>query len=662
MNMFEGVAADYLASLFEKMLSKSQDVFWARDKTFTKIAFITDVIESMGGVSAADLIQNPDLWVSCIHPEDRIHFQEMFKTVQDPAHFNKVLYCNYRIIHKVTHEVRYMHEEVFAIIDEVKGHVGFAGILRDVSHEHERLTEVGQATYFFRLFAEKMNAVFWVMDVSCHRQIYVSPGFDKIWKRPRKILYESPDTFMNFVHPDDRHIPSNPARFEMLSKQGMETQYENHYRIILPDGSIRWIKDTSFPIQDKQNNFIGFAGIAEDVTVAIESEASLREAKEKAEVANKAKSEFLAMVSHELRTPLNAILGMSQILSKKDVTDEMKQYLGDITEAGENLLSLVNDILDFARLEAGKLTFAEDIVDIKHVFQRAISSMRYMALVKKLDLILEVSEPLDNMIIGDANRIRQVIINLLSNAIKFTEQGSIVVTLNSIPLDQETIGFNITVKDTGIGIPADKLQDIFEKFNKIDSIYQRKHSGIGLGLAITKELITHMGGSIEVHSRVGEGSQFHFTLSLPKAQMKETVAESKLKAIKDPGSYFMTVLMIEDNIINQNIAKAMLEHFGCRVDVFDNAKSALALNEKLAAYDIIFTDIGLPDFSGYELTAALRAMPALVDKPIVAMTAHVLEEDLRLAKEAGINRVIAKPISYETIQEVLASYLPVRSN
>lgn len=658
MNMFEGVAADYLASLFEKMLSKSQDVFWARDKSFTKIAFITDVIEPMGGVSAAELIESPNLWAECIHPEDRVHFQEMFRKIQDPAYFDKVLYCNYRIVHRKTQQVRYMHEEVFAIVDESKGHVGFAGILRDVTHEHERLDEVGQATYFFRLFAEKMNAVFWVMDVSCRRQIYVSPGFEKIWKRPRKILYEQPDAFMEYVHPDDHHIPANPARFEMLSKQGMETQYENRYRIVLPDGSIRWIKDTSFPIQDKQNNFIGFAGIAEDVTVEIESEASLREAKEKAEVANKAKSEFLAMVSHEVRTPLNAILGITQILNKKDVTDEMKQYLGEISEAGENLLSLVNDILDFARLEAGKLPFADDIVDIKHVFQRAISSMRYMALGKKLDLIFEVSEPFENRIIGDANRIRQVIINLLSNAIKFTEKGSIVVTLNSAPLDNQMMGFNITVKDTGVGIPADKLQEIFEKFNKIDSIYQRKHSGIGLGLAITKELITRMGGTIEVKSCVGEGSQFHFTLALPRVQVDESAEENRRKTLKKPESYFMKVLMVEDNIINQNIAKAMLEHFGCRVDVLDNAQSALALNEQLETYDIIFTDIGLPDFSGYELTTALRERPELKDKPIVAMTAHVLEEDLRLAKAAGINRVIAKPISYEIIQEVLGSYWP----
>lgn len=519
----------------------------------------------------------------------------------------------------------------------------------------ESAADLEKAMHYFRYFAEKINAVFWARNGTYNRQIYLSPAFEKIWGRSRDEVYYAPASWLETVHPDDRESVTDFCRLRLLEENGDETRYENRYRIMMPDGSIKWIKDTSFPIQNEKNHFIGFAGIAEDITKEVLHEQELREAKERAEVANKAKSDFLAMVSHEIRTPLNAVLGMADILQSKGLTSEQREYVEIIANAGNDLLALVGDILDFARLDAGRLTFVEQSFDLAELFVNVTQGMRYLTRDKMVELKLKIAPEMNARVTGDQQRVRQVLANLLNNAIKFTESGSIVVSLGCECQADGCGLFTIKVKDTGIGIPEDKLSAIFEKFSQVDSIYQRKYSGIGLGLAITKELVEKMGGKISVVSKQDEGTEFTVKLPLP-LQVFSAPAIVTSKSIVPNEKIQKKVLVVEDNLINQKIARVMLEDLGCDVSVVSNGAEVMDQVNKLPDYDLIFMDVGLPDMSGYDIASAIRQRTELKSLPIIAMTAHVLERDRQQAMHSGMNHIVAKPVSYEQIRAVLEQY------
>jgi CheY-like chemotaxis protein len=384
-------------------------------------------------------------------------------------------------------------------------------------------------------------------------------------------------------------------------------------------------------------------------------EQQLREAIQHAEVANQVKSDFLAMISHELRTPLNAILGMAQILKTKGIPAHLEEHVDIISSAGHSLLSLVSDILDFAKLEAGKLSFTNEPFNLRQLFSQVMNGFQYQANEKQIMLDLEFLGDVSGSVIGDANRVRQILVNLLSNALKFTDQGTIQVIVHCIKQSKNKALFEVAVKDTGIGIRADKLAFVFEKFSQIDSIYRRKHGGIGLGLAITKQLIEAMGGEIYVKSEYGQGSTFRFTIPLSLQSLADSAEASTNQT--DGGilrqQYDMSVLVVEDNMINQKIAKVMLEDFGCHVDVMDNGQSVLEHIHDLERYHLIFMDVGLPDISGFDIVRQLREVDVLKQKPIIAMTAHILDRDRQEAFAAGMDRIIAKPISYNEIGMVL---------
>ncbi len=659
MNSLTDSSVINLGKYFYKLAELSQDVFWIRDVDYKTQLYISPAYEKIWGRTCESLYDDSVAWFSTVHPNDRKQVEIEINRIKNNPQEGQTNFLEYRII-RPDNDIRRIQEVNFPLYDTNHQFIGFAGIAKDVTQEKLRLAELEQASHFFRFFAEKVHAVFWVRDNSCNKQLYLSPGYEKVWGRSRDSLYENPDSWLDTLHPEDREKASNVARFETLKEMGQDAQYEYRYRIFTPEGDIRWIKDTSFPIQDEKNNFIGFAGIAEDITKEVLHEQKLRDAMQRAEVANQAKSDFLAMISHELRTPLNAILGMAQILKMKGLPAESEEYVDIISNAGNSLLSLVSDILDFARLEAGKLSFSNDPFDLYSLFTQIVQSLQYQAREKGIDLILEYNPDLTSAVIGDANRVRQVLVNLLGNAIKFTEDGYIKVIVNCPKKSKTRALFEVTVVDTGIGIRRDKLESIFEKFSQIDSIYHRKHRGIGLGLAITKQLVEAMGGEIEVKSEVGKGSEFKFTLSL-KLQSSDS-KNSGMNMAADKSSllqrsqYKSNVLLVEDNLINQKIAKIMLEDFGCCVDVVDNGQKVLENVCEINKYDLIFMDVGLPDISGFDIVKRLRQCPDLKEMPIVAMTAHILERDRQQAFDSGMNRIIAKPISYDEIAAVLEEY------
>lgn len=657
MNINYNFAPSNISQYFHRLVEQSQDIFWIRDANTQELLYVNPAFGKIFKGHEESLTKEPArIWFDRIHPEDLAEFEQNLSEICNPTHGQFSMVHEYRIL-SGDGMVRRLQETMFRLYSPDESFFGFAGVTKDVTFDKEEYGDLNKATHYFRYFAEKINSVFWVRNLNFKQQIYLSPAYEKVWGRSREDLYKDPNSWYETLHPDDRQKAyTYDERFRRLELYGSDACYEKRYRIILPDGTVKWIKDIDFPIQNEKNALIGFAGIAEDITKDVLYEQTLREAKDRAEVANKAKSDFLAMISHEIRTPLNAILGMSDLLKRKGLREDLHEYVEIITDAGNDLLSLVGDILDFARLEAGQLAFMYQPFDLGEMIAQTVRGLQYMTLNKDVDLLLEPLPDMHKIVLADQKRVRQVLINLINNALKFTEKGMVTVKCRMVEQNKERGVYEVTVADTGIGIHADKLANIFDKFMQVDSIYQRKHTGIGLGLSIAKELVEKMGGQISVTSEVGVGSTFKFTMCLKLHTLTEPEMVHEVPAPLLPSTFDMKILVVEDNLINQRIAKMMLEELGCQVDILNDGDEVFKLRDKVANYDLIFMDVGLPDMSGYEIAAELRKEYDIKALPIVAMTAHILEQDREYAANAGMNDIVAKPVNFEKIRAVLAKY------
>ena len=422
-------------------------------------------------------------------------------------------------------------------------------------------------------------------------------------------------------------------------------------------GKTVYYLSTKVPLYDKHNKAYGVLGISTDISDRKKLEQNLQEAKQQAEVANEAKSNFLAVMSHELRTPLNAILGLAQVVRGREIPQTEKEQIDVILRAGDYLLALIDDVLDFSKLEAGKLEIINEPFDVYQLTQDIITGAQHLLSTDAIKMQATYSKNAPRTLVADPRRVRQIIMNFIGNAVKFTKKGSIKL---NITFSHKNNCLKISVKDTGIGIPKSKQSKVFERFLQLESKYTRKYGGAGLGLAICKHLVEEaMHGKIGVKSEHNKGSCFWFTipLTLKPVRKSKRVHHEKIDIenveIK-PGH----ILVIEDTIINQLVLKAMLGDVGCTVDVADNGKAALRLFKK-KAYDIILTDLSLPDMNGLEIIAAMRADKKNKNrtKPIIAVTAHVLEEDRQNCLKAGANEVLTKPIMMPKLKSILYQWI-----
>ncbi len=490
-----------------------------------------------------------------------------------------------------------------------KDHLPLGGFIATPSSS---LNTVLNSQYFIRL-AEKSCNVFWIRSADYSIQLYVSPAYETIWGRSRQYLYKHPESWDSYIHPEDcqRMALKVGERSEELVMH--ETIYNEHYRIIRPDGEIRFIKDTSFPIFDDEDNCIGFAGIAEDVTREQAYEQSLIEAKERAESANRAKSEFLAMISHELRIPLSGIIGMAQLLSVDCLLPGQHDQVEDIIKASEHLLSLVNDLLDLNRLEAGRIELQQAPLDLRQLIEDITDILVFQARVKGLELLVDYEGNVPNKVIGDARALRQVLLNLLGNAVKFTDQGYITVAIKPMQLTSERATLEITIKDTGIGIPADKLNQIFDRFHQADSSYSRRYGGLGMGLTLSKAYVELMGGHMDVESQPGQGSTFICTI--PFALQNAT---TDISAWEDYQST-VRVLIVDDTLRGEVLYK----HIGSSLSEVTTGANAinilLTAQRRKEPFDVVIIDQQLASIDAMQLGARINNQTSLVLKPMLLL-------------------------------------------
>lgn len=399
--------------------------------------------------------------------------------------------------------------------------------------------------------------------------------------------------------------------------------------------------------------------------------ARLAKAKESAEIANQAKSRFLANISHELRTPMNGILGASELLLPLSETDEQKQYVSLIHRSGKTLLSLLNDLLDFSKIEAGKMELETAPYNIRDMVAHLQHLLAIHAKEKGLAFNIDIREDIATHLIGDEVRIQQILLNLLGNAIKFTGQGSITL---AISLSNNGTHTRFEVKDTGIGIPEEKQHLLFNSFQQMESSTARKYGGTGLGLAISKQLVKLMDGQIGMHSKTGEGSCFWFEIPYLTASEISDKAADKITPEKTqeaptiPLPYGSRILLAEDNPINQVIAVAMLESIGLKeVDTVENGHQAI---KKLAGkdYDLVLMDIQMPECDGLEACRHIRGTQlrdgmAVVRNPkipIIALTANIMASDIEECLQAGMNSHLGKPLDSQTLASELHKWLSRR--
>ena len=486
----------------------------------------------------------------------------------------------------------------------------------------------------------------WEWDLSTHTLIWDELMLT-LYGITKEQFTESYDDWANAVHPDD--IDQAKAQLQDSIEKGVS--YEPEFRVIHPDGNVKTLKANAEVIRDKSGAALKMIGVSYDVTEKIEAIKASENARRVAENASQTKSDFLANMSHEIRTPMNAILGGLQLLENASLSTDLRKILVNATSSAKSLLTIINDILDYSKVESNKIELEKAPLSIVDILDSVKYDLDALISNKGIDFDIVIDKNFHDTWVGDLVRVKQIILNLASNAVKFTNQGCVKIFAGCVRHNNHQ-AIHIKVADSGIGMSKEAQRRIFERFSQADSSTTRKYGGTGLGMSITVSLVKLMGGTIELSSEAGQGTVIDIILPLEKS--KKTAINSQIKSLIPPNLQGKRILIAEDNMINQMLIKTILKETNAELVIVENGALAVDVFTK-STFDLVLMDIHMPVMDGVTAFSAIKA----VDKnsiPVIALTANVMVEDVRRYIKIGFTAHVPKPIELSTLYGALMDY------
>ncbi len=642
----EGLHAQGSEALLARLLAIADDAVIVADAEH-RILLFNEGAERMFGHRQADVLGQP---LELLLPESarQHHGNHMRAFAQSPRAARRM--GERSDIHGRRADGSLFDAEASISHVEIAGRTCFTAILRDVSETRLAQQRLADSESRFRGLAAAAPVGIFQTDTQggC---IYVNDRWCEI--AGMSAPEAAGNGWLRALHPADRDRVLRNWR-EALAGRG---QFQTRYRFLRPDGSESWVNGNAIASRGEGGLVNGHIGTVTDITESHHQSLALERAKSEAESAARAKSLFLANMSHELRTPLNAVIGMTTLLLDTPMSEDQRDFARTIRASGETLLEIINGILDYSKADVGKLELEHRPFDLRRCVEESLDLVTPRALEKSLNLAYQIEDGTPESLIGDATRVRQILVNLLSNAVKFTHQGEVFVTVEAEPLPGPECRLRFAVKDTGIGIAADQLPRLFQSFTQVDASTTRKYGGTGLGLAISKRLAELMGGGVAVHSEPGHGSVFTVTLQVQVAASAEPADFLQHDA---PALVGKRILVVDDNLTNRRIVTQLALRWGMQPSTFPSALEALDRVRHGEHFDVAVLDMSMPEMDGIDLAREVRRRRTPQQLPIVILTSLGQRQTLQVGQGAGLAACLPKPIKAAHLFNTLVAVIEGR--